>query len=222
MEKIDKKRIEEVEEEADEESDEDSDESSDDSSEDSDEESDSSEAPKKNKKHRKNSKKQCKKSKKSKKTKESKKDKKSSKKAVKKGKATEKEEKAAKEAEQKAKREEDQRAKLASKAAAAQQKAKDALGQQIMNKISGPLCTLAATMSQPATMRLPAFVTEAANAHLRVLQDLQKKTQLAMEPSSTDAMPVSNIKELNKVISEAKKTEVLLSQMMNTIGKFNA
>ena len=104
------------------------------------------------------------------------------------------------------------------RATSAKEKANAVLAQQIVTKISSPISTLATTMARPDCAHLPDFVSGAARSHMANLQNMMKQAEQVLKDNSK-TMTVSSIKEVRKMVSEAKKTEVLMNQMLTTMGK---
>lgn len=110
---------------------------------------------------------------------------------------------------------------LADKAQAVKEKANSAMAGQIVNKLVVPLANLTLAMSKPGTFRLPAFVTDSARDHLDKLQTLNMKAKFTAADPSKD-LPVQTLKDVQKMITEAKKTETLMSQLLATMDKMTA
>ena len=122
----------------------------------------------------------------------------------------------------KAKTEEEKRvekeAQAAQRASLAKEKATAALAQQIVNKVNGPLTSLTAVMAKPDAQHLPSFVSDSARNHAVNMQNVLRQAQRALADRSSE-LTVASIKEVAKMISEARKTEVLMNQMLISMGK---
>jgi DNA polymerase III gamma/tau subunit len=173
-----------------------------------------------NKRHKKgkNKKNKGKKNKKSKKTKKHKKshDKKKEKKEQKAA-----AEKAKKEEAAKAKKDEDARIRkedAAYKAQAAKEKTTSTQAQQIVNKVSTALTSICGTLGKPGAFKLPNVATDMAKQHIKTLQQLcEGATRCLRDPSI--ALPVHDMKEVAKAIADAKKADVFMVQLLNTMSK---
>lgn len=173
---------------------------------------------KKSKKSKGKKNKQNKKHKKSKKNKKAKK----SKKQQLKDEKEQKDKNAKKAQEDEAKRLEKEKKKqdqAALRASAAKEKANTTLAQQILTKVNGPISTLAVTMAKAENSGdLPSFVADAARCHMANLQNVMRQAERVLNDNSR-SMTVQTIKEVTKMCSDAKKTEVLMNQMLTTVGK---
>ena len=121
----------------------------------------------------------------------------------------------------KAKKDDDLKAKKEAAAQAAKDKQTLSFAQQIVNKVSNPMSSMTSTLAKPDTLRLPDFVIDAAKMHLNTLQNLLKEAQLAQASPSGKTFLVS-LKDVGKAVTDAKKHEVLMSQMMATLQKIAA
>ena len=197
-----------------------------DDSDDSDSDESMSESEEKQKK-KKGSKKKAKAKKSSKKTKKGGKSKKSksskSKKQKAKVKAAAKAEKAkAKLEQEKAKAAEEKRVEkekaVADKERAAKGKATMTLATQMVSKLTGPMNSLSCAMAKPECSHLPELVSQSARTQLQSLSSMHRLAQNALTDSSVE-LPIAGMKELTKMLSEAKKTEVLINQMLSTMTR---
>ena len=102
--------------------------------------------------------------------------------------------------------------------AAASDKAKQALATQIISRLSPVLLLLSATMAKPGTLHLPACVTDAMSQSFKNLADIKKAANLCQQDAG-QLLPVDSMKELNKIICEAKKTETIMNHMLLTMDK---
>ena len=122
----------------------------------------------------------------------------------------------------KGKTEEEKRAdreqQAAEKASAAKQKATVILAQQVVNKVNAPLNSLTAAMSKPDAQCLPTIISDTAKNHAMTLQGVLRQANRVLLNHSLE-LTVSSIKEVTKMISEARKHEVLMNQMLTTLSK---
>ena len=105
----------------------------------------------------------------------------------------------------------------AQKATAAKQKATVALAQQIVNKVNTPMNKLNALMSNPDAQHLPAFIADSAKSHVMNLQGVLRQALRALTDPSPE-LTVSSIKEVTKMLTDSRKVEVLMSQMLTTMS----
>ena len=106
----------------------------------------------------------------------------------------------------------------AARAVAVAQKAKQTLALQMINKLAGPLSTLATAIAKPETIDLPSFLTDTASSQFRGMQKVEKEAKLVMDDASK-MMSVQTLKDVVKLITAAKKTEALMAQMIITMAR---
>ena len=75
-----------------------------------------------------------------------------------------------------------------------------------------------ATRAKPETLHLPVFVAEAAATQQNILQKIDKECKLVLEGKSQE-ISVASLKDLNKTIAEARKTETVMNHMLVTMNK---
>lgn len=106
----------------------------------------------------------------------------------------------------------------AARAVAVAQKAKQTLALQMINKLAGPLSTLATAIAKPETIDLPSFLTDTASSQFRGMQKVDKEAKLVMDDASK-MMSVQTLKDVVKLITAAKKTEALMAQMITQVAR---
>lgn len=104
------------------------------------------------------------------------------------------------------------------KEAAAKDKAKQTLATQIIAKIAPAMQSLSGTMAKPQTLHLPAFVSDAARESWRVLTNADKEAKLVLDDPAA-SFSFTSIKEVTKILAEARKTETIMNHMMMTMSK---
>jgi hypothetical protein len=106
----------------------------------------------------------------------------------------------------------------AQKALAAKHKATVALAQQIVNKVNTPLNKLNTLMSTPDAQHLPTFIADSAKNHAMNLHGVLRQAYRALTDPSPE-LTVSSIKEVTKMLTDSRKVEVLMSQLLLTMSK---
>jgi hypothetical protein len=94
------------------------------------------------------------------------------------------------------------------------------LAHQVLSKVSPMVSSLASTIANPGSLQLPALIIESGRVSFEALQSLEKRAKLVMDDAKND-LGITTIKEASIMISQGKKTEVLMQQMMATLGKFS-
>jgi hypothetical protein len=94
------------------------------------------------------------------------------------------------------------------------------LAHQVLSKVSPMVSSLASTIANPGSLQLPALIIESGRVSFEALQSLEKRAKLVMDDAKND-LGITTIKEASIMISQGKKTEVLMRQMMATLGKFS-
>ncbi len=115
----------------------------------------------------------------------------------------------------KEKRAREGREKQEAKALEKQATARKHLAQQTLHKVNGPIATLEAALARPASLHLPQMVLHSASGALQALQDLDKEARLVLEDPKREC--TRTLKEVGVSVQEAKKTEALVNQMLNTM-----
>ena len=100
-------------------------------------------------------------------------------------------------------------------------KAKQALAQSVVKKNARPLMSLTMVIARPQSLNAPQMVMNSARKCLEDLQNLEKESKLVMD-DPTKEFSIQNIKEASPMITSSKKTELLMTQLMNSLGRFNA
>ena len=95
------------------------------------------------------------------------------------------------------------------------------MAQNVVNKIAGPLMSLTMVIAGPQSLNVPQMVMNSARKCLEDLQNLEKESKLVMD-DPTKEFSIQNIKEVSPMITSSKKTELLMTQLMNSIVRFNA
>ena len=88
----------------------------------------------------------------------------------------------------------------------------------MINKLAGPLSTLATAIAKPETIDLPSFLTDTASSQFRGMQKVDKEAKLVMDDASK-MMSVQTLKDVVKLITAAKKTEALMAQMITQVAR---
>ena len=70
-------------------------------------------------------------------------------------------------------------------------------------------------------MTVPQMVVDCARKSPVDLQSLEKESKLVID-DPTKEFSIQNIKDVSSMITSSKKTELLLTQLMNSLGKVNA
>ena len=73
----------------------------------------------------------------------------------------------------------------------------------------------------PESLNLPQMVMNSGRTCLEDLQNLEKESKLVMD-DPTKEFSNHTIKEVSPMITSSKKTELRMTQLMNSIGRFNA
>ena len=99
-------------------------------------------------------------------------------------------------------------------------KSRQALAQQVANKIAGPLLSLTSVIARPLSLNVPQMVMNSARKSLVELQDLEKESMLVIG-DPTKEFSIQNIKTVSVMITSSKKTELLMTQLMNSLSSFS-
>lgn len=100
-------------------------------------------------------------------------------------------------------------------------KSRQALAQHVANKIAGPLLSLTSVIARPQSLNVPQMVMNSARKSLVELQDLEKESKLVIGDPTIE-FSIQNIKAVSSLITSSKKTELLMTQLMNSLSNFNA
>ena len=65
------------------------------------------------------------------------------------------------------------------------------------------------------------MVINSARKSLEDLQNLEKESKLVID-DPTKEFSIQNIKDVSSMVTSSKKTELLMTQLMNRLGRFNA
>ncbi len=99
-------------------------------------------------------------------------------------------------------------------------KGRQALAQQVANRIAGPLLSLTSVIARPLSLNVPQMVMNSARKSLVELQDLEKESMLVIG-DPTKEVSIQTIKTVSIMITSSKKTELLMTQLMNSLSNFS-
>ena len=99
-----------------------------------------------------------------------------------------------------------------------QDAASKALAQQVLTKVTPALTSLTLTCNKPGSLHLPDMVSGAARESIEALSKLDKSAKLVMEGHVFGLSGVT-AKDVSAAVTKAKKTEMLATQMMNSMSK---
>ncbi len=117
-------------------------------------------------------------------------------------------------------KEANKKAQVESKALEKVYKSRQALAQQVASKIAGPLLSLTSVIARPLSLNVPQMVMNSARKSLVELQDLEKESMLVIG-DPTKEFSIQNIKTVSIMITSSKKTELLMTQLMNSLSNFS-
>ena len=104
------------------------------------------------------------------------------------------------------------------KARAAKEKVATVVAQYIVSKVTPAVTNLAALLGNPDAKHVASFVLQAGQNHNVNLNNLLKQAQRALQDPRHE-VSVSSVKEVNKMLSDCKKSEAILSQTIASIQK---
>ena len=70
-------------------------------------------------------------------------------------------------------------------------------------------------------MNVPQMVMNSGRKCLEDLQNLEKESKLVIDDPKIE-FSIQNIKAVSSMITSSKKTELLMTQLMNSLSNFNA
>ena len=86
-------------------------------------------------------------------------------------------------------------------------------------KLAPAVLSMSVVMTGPAVVHLPPMVSKAAKDSLAQMEALERAANAAIIDPKVE-LPVVNMKQVQAIVAQAKKAEVLASQMMAGLSKF--
>ncbi len=82
------------------------------------------------------------------------------------------------------------------------------------------MSALAGVLGKPGIVHVPVVITEVARSHHTNLQMLMRQAERAVADNSAD-LPVASMRDVVKMMAEAKKSEAIVNQMMNGVARLS-